>query len=319
MRHSIILSTPPHRLAPVLSLALVLPLIAGCATTTTENEIDITEDETFRPLGPASRDDHTIGKYLSDLSISIRAWNEKTLTASTTQERRKQSLLEINIRERVTKRHLEILGELETGPKSNRIVAAAALGFSGDPADVSPLLASLDDPDEKVVSNALMALGNLCFPDTPLFRIGELMRYSPNSNTRWSAADCALSLIAAGAEGDGVLDAARAGLTDAEEPMVRTQSALILGLIGDTDSIDSLGSLLFDEVPIVSTSAGKSLAYLGKKDVSAEGDAARALYRALAEGDRDLRIRVHPNLVSISQRDYGLDIELWEEWVRKLP
>ena len=90
MRHSIILSTPPHRLAPVLSLALVLPLIAGCATTTTENEIDITEDETFRPLGPASRDDHTIGKYLSDLSISIRAWNEKTLTASTTQERRKQ-------------------------------------------------------------------------------------------------------------------------------------------------------------------------------------------------------------------------------------
>jgi len=302
---------------PTIVLAALCLLLGSCSTT--DDQTDASADEDFRPLGPASRAGDSIGKYLTDLSTSIRAWNEKTLTAADTKERRKQALLEINIRERVTNRHMDILAELETGPDANRVIAAAALGFSDDPADLSPLIAALDDPNEKVVSNALLGLGVLELPQTPLFRIGELMRYSPNPKTRWSAADCALTLIAAGADSDGILEPARAGLTDAEEPMVRTQSALILCLIGDTESIDALGNLLFDEIPLVSNSAAKSLTHLGKNNDEAIGDAARALLRAMEEGDRDLRLRVHPSLVKLSGHDYELDAELWKEWVERLP
>jgi hypothetical protein len=318
MHHSSVSRPSPSSPAPRLILCLILGLGASCATTDSDTESG-GPDESYRPLGPASRAEDSIGKYLADLSTSITAWNEKTLTASTQQERRKQSLLEINIRERVRNRFGEILTQLETGPVRNRIIAAGALGFSSDPSVVSPLLAALDDPNEKVVGNALMALGVLSRPETPLSKIGELLRYSVNSKTRWSAADCALSLIIAGADGAGVLDAARAGITDAEEPMVRTQSALILALSGDTDSIDALGNLLYDEIPLVSKSAAQALAYLGKKHEQHEGRVARALYRALADGDRDLRLRVHPSLVQLSPRDYGLDVEEWERWVRKLP
>jgi HEAT repeat protein len=303
-----------------LALCSLLALVAGCATTTSNSEIDPAEDETYRPLGPASRRDDSIGKYLGDLSTSINAWMEKTLYASTQQERNKQVLLETNIRERVRNRYDEILGQLETGPERNRIIAAGALGFSNQPAVVSPLLVALEDPNPKVVGNALMSLGVLGAPETPLNEIGQLLRYSPNPKTRWSAADCAVSLIAVGADRQGIVKPARAGLTDAEEPMVRTLSALILALVGDTESIDALGNLLYDEVPLVSKSGAEALGYLGKKNEKYEGQAARALFRAMSEGDRDLQLRVLPSLKQVSGgRDYGLDIEEWERWVRKLP
>lgn len=305
-----------RRRPPFCWLPLLLTL--GCATTSGDAELD-PGDETYRPMGPASRMDDSVGKYLADLSTSINAWMDKTLTASTQQETRKQALLETNIRERVRNRQDEILGELETGPDRNRVIAAGALGFSNDPAMVSPLLASLDDPNEKVVGNALMSLGVLCRPETPLYKVGEILRYSANPHNRWSAADCGLSLVAAGAQHDGIVEPARAGLTDAEEPMVRALSAKILALTGDTESIDALGNLLYDEIPLVSRSASQALAFIGSRNEHHQGKAARALVRALAEGDRDLRLRIHPSLTQLSQRDYGLDVEEWERWVAKLP
>lgn len=313
------LAGPRSFVTVVLSLALLLFVGAGCASTDADTKIDPEDDETFRPLGPASRMDDSIGKYLADLSTAISAWNAMTMAATTDKERRKQDLLEINIRERSRNRFTELLAELETGPEHNRIIAAAAIGFSREEAALSPLLAALDDPSDKVVGNALLGLGILGSPNTPLHEVGELMRFSPNSRTRWSAADCALSLIAAGAETEGIRDPARAGLTDAEEPVVRTQSALILALLGDTESVDALGVLLFDEVPLVSSSAAQALAYIGRKHPEAAGPAARALFTALSEGDRTLQLRVHPSMVQLSRRDFDLDLAEWEEWVRRLP
>lgn len=313
-------STPTRpRRSCALGLFLASALAAGCATTSSDSEIDPATDETYRPLGPASRMDDSIGKYLADLSTSINAWMEKTLTASTQQERRKQVLLETNIRERVRNRYDEILSQLETGPERNRVIAAGALGFSDEPSAVSPLLASLEDPNPKIVGNALMSLGVLGQPETPLHEIGQLLRYSPNAKTRWSAADCAVSLIVVGADTGGILEPARAGLTDAEEPIVRALSAQILALVGDTDSIDALGSLLYDEIPLVSRAAAKALAYLGDKHERSKSKATRALFRALADGERELQLRVLPPLTRLSDRNYELDIEEWERWVKTLP
>ena len=95
--------------------------------------------------------------------------------------------------------------------------------------------------------------------------------------------------------------------------------ALILARLKDVDSIDALALLLYDETPIVSVSAAKSLAYLGREVDTAKGDAARALVTAMAEGDRQLRLRVHPSLVELSHRNFELDIEEWQDWVARLP
>ena len=101
--------------------------------------------------------------------------------------------------------------------------------------------------------------------------------------------------------------------------MVRTQCALILARLEDTESIDALAILLYDETPIVSSSAARALAYIGRKVDTSKGDAARALVTALIEGDRAMRLRVHPALVELSRRDYELDTEEWSRWVARLP
>jgi PBS lyase HEAT-like repeat len=299
------------------TLALLV-LASSCASDGGSSSV-IDDSQTFEAIGPSSRSDDSIGMYLGDLSTSMNAWMEKTMTATTNQERNTQALLQINITERVRKRQDEILTELETGPTRNRVIAAAAIGFCGDPAVLSPLIAALDDPNEKVVSNALLGLTVLDSPDTPLGEVADLMTYATEAKTRWSAANCARSLIEAGADGAPVLSAARSGLTDVEEPMVRTQSALIVARLKDDESIDALASLLYDEAPIVSSSAARALAYIGREVDTAKGDCARALVTALAEGDRDLQERIHPSLVELSRRNFDLDLELWAEWVARQP
>jgi HEAT repeat protein len=295
--------------------ALVLATLGGCAST--PDEVDA--NDPFRPLGPASRADDNIGKYLADLNTSITAWHGMAMTASTAKAQHKHHLLEINISERAVNRFSELLQELEAGPERNRVIAAAAIGFARDTTALSPLLAALNDPEDRVVNNALMSLGMLETKETPLFDIGDLLRYSPNPRIRWSAANAALELIGVGANSDGILEAARAGLTDAEEPIVRSQCAAIVALINDTDSIKALGALMFDDVPLVSRAAADATSYLGRHNARHMTAAATALYTALAEGDRELKLRVHPALVSLAKRNYDLDIELWEEWLQRLP
>lgn len=304
--------------SPRALLLVLLPLAGGCASTPEEG-IPVESIEEYRPIGPETRAADSIGKYLGDLSTSISAWNTMALEAANERERRKHSLLELNIRERVDKRFPEILAELETGPPRNRVIAAAALGFASDPAALSPLVVALDDPNERVAANALMGLGILASPDTPLEPVAELLRGSPDPNTRWSAADCALSVVTAGGDGEAVRDAARAGLADPEEPMVRSMCAMILALSGDADSVDALGELLYDEVPLVSTAAARALWYLGEHEDQANGDAARALFAAFSGGERELRERVRPALIKLSKRDFEDDLEEWKEWVDRLP
>lgn len=310
----------PSSLGRALTLAAFTLSVSlcGCATDGAGSS-EVTDAETFEALGPSTRSDDSIGKYLADLSTSMNAWMQKTMNAANEKERNKQSLLEINIRERVRNREDEILSQLETGPAKNRVIAAAALGFSDDPSVLSPLLAALDDRNPKVVSNALLGLTVLNSPETPLAPVAELLKYGEDPKTRWSAANCARSLIEAGAEGKPVLEAARGGLADVEEPMVRSQCALILARLEDAQSIDALTLLLYDETPLVSVTAGRSLAYIGRRVDTAKGDAARALVTALSEGDRELRLRIHPSLVELSRRDYELDIEEWTRWVSRLP
>jgi len=304
-------SSAVRRLAPTL---LLFPLLGACSTTPEdEGPIEV------RQFGPDTRTEASIGKYLADLSNAMTAWMNITLDASNERERSTKWGLETNLRESVRLRQGEILAELEAGPPQNRVIAAAALGFSEDPAVLSPLLAALDDRDPKVVSNALLGLTLLASPETPLPRIGELLRHGEDSKLRWSAANCSRTLIQAGADGSVILDDLRAGLTDLEEPVVRSQCALSLALLEDLDSIEALGGAVYDAVPLVSRAAAQGLVHLGRTVDTCKGEVARILVGALLDGDRELRVRVHRSLRELSGHDYGLDEEEWVKWSERLP
>ena len=57
------------------------------------------------------------------------------------------------------------------------MIAAAALGFTRDPEVLSPLLDALEDPDPRLVGNALLGLTILEDPNTPTERIASILKY----------------------------------------------------------------------------------------------------------------------------------------------
>lgn len=301
---------PRHALASLLAL-----LVSACAST---GGGEASEAQPYVSPAAAGGEEVSIGKYLTDLSASISAWASKTWTASGNEDRRKQDLLELHIMERAHRRKAELLQELEAGAVRNRVIAAAALGFTREPDVLSPLLAALDDPERKVVANALLGLALLQNADTPPGRVCALLANDPDPRVRWSAAYCARSIAEVGVRDDCLARSARLGLSDAE-PMVRSQCALLLAQLEDAGSLDAIESLLYDEVPLVSAAASRSIRALGQALPQQKGRAARALARAMRDGDRDLRLRVLPDLVRLSGRDHQLDAAAWMEWAESLP
>lgn len=300
-------------LAPLPLLGL---LVASCASSGAKSSSR--EVQPYASPAAAVGEEVSIGKYLTDLSASINAWASKTWTASGNEDRRKQDLLELHIMERAHRRKMELIQELEAGPVRNRVIAAAALGFTREPDVLSPLLAALDDPERKVVANALLGLALLQSADTPPSRVCALLANHPDSRVRWSAAYCARSIVQVGVREECLTRSARLGLSD-EEPMVRSQCALLLAQLDDAESLDGIEALLYDDIPLVSAAASRSIRVLGQSLPQQKGRAARALARAMRDGDRKLRLRVLPDLVQLSGRDHQLDAAAWMNWAASLP
>ncbi len=296
---------------------LLLLFAAACSSTGTEESA---EPEPYVPIETVAPPEESIGLFLSNLSASLNAWTSMTMAATSRESRRKQDLIELSLMQQVNKRRHELIAELQSGPRQNRIVAAGALGFSRQPDTLSPLMAALDDDEPKVVTNALMSLGVLQSPETPLAPLCDLLRFAPESAHRWSAANALLNVLQAGARdgADDVVGAARAGLTDAE-PMVRTQCALILAQENDADSLDQIAGLLYDEYPLVAGAAARAIGHIGAVDPHAKGRAAHLLFDALEATGKQRQLVILDDLVALTQRNYELDLEEWREYVDRLP
>ena len=302
-----------------LALAQVLLVLVGCASTSSKST-DKTEARD-RPAGEiieATNQPVPIGKLLVEIDASIRAWNNLLLTADTAEERRKARMLEDNLSRVAHQRRAEIIEQLESGPLNNRVVAASALGFTRDVQAQSPLIAALDDAYPEVVSNALLGLMLLGRTDTPLDPICRLMQSSPDESIRRNAAQCLGSLVQAGARSECVRQAARQGLSDAE-PGVRSQSAILLAILLDTESLPTLCDLLSDEVPLVAAAAARAVAYIGEESPPQKGVAARALSRAFGNAKGTMRDHFRRALVSLAGVDRGDEAKEWAEWANRLP
>jgi HEAT repeat protein len=208
------------------------------------------------------------------------------------------------------------VAQLETGPLYNRMRAAPALGFT-DAGALSPLLAALSDPESDVVHNALLGLALLADPTTPLEPICRWMQEGAEPHLRANAAYAARSVIEAGGGSACAVPAARAGLLD-PEPLVRVQSALILGLEADGESLGAINDQLYDPTPLVSRSAVEALALVAARDAGQRGPVARALLHAVDQAPPTTRPHAKAALIELAGRDHGAR-EDWLRWAQDLP
>jgi hypothetical protein len=296
--------------APIL---LFLAAAWGCQSPQRD---PLAEATPYTPPVPEEPD--AIGFFLADFDASLRAWTRLELTASSEVDERRLRTLEQDMWRRASERVDELIDVLQFGAPKNREVAAAALGFSGQPSAQGPLLAALSDSEPVVVQHALLRLGLLALPDTPCAQICYHLRNHPDPWTRNNAAFALQRIVQAGGRAEGVLEACREGLYD-PEPGVRAQTAACLGLLVDTESLTPLGDKLFDDTPLVVGAAAASLSRIAREKLEHKGVVARLLADALDRVDPAQRRSLIHQLERLSGLDLGTEARDWKEWAYRLP
>ena len=299
-----------------ISCLLLASLLVACASESSSRKIENAAPDEY----VAIRDEvpEPIGKFLADLDLSIRAWTNLTMTARSEEDERKARELAAVLERETNRRRDELVAELASGPARNRQRAAAALGFTGDPTVLGPLLAALEDRDPDVVHNAALGLALLGSAETPTETLTALLADHPDPQTRSMAAYALCSVVEAGADPTPLLPTVRMSLTDSA-PGVRMQCALIAGMAGDPDSVQALADLLHDEQVLVRLAAIEALVQLGKRTGEVKGTAARALVDAWRDADRSMRSHLREGMVRLAGEDLGDEEERWVRWSRNLP
>ncbi|MBL8859089.1 MAG: HEAT repeat domain-containing protein [Planctomycetes bacterium] len=312
----------PHQVGSTLVLALSLALFAtGCRSSGSQsNALD--PDREIKPIGAlveSTKKPESIGKFLADTNSAIKAWNNLTIAAQTPAEQSRARDLELHIQTVTHQRRSEIINELESGPLNNRIVAAAALGFTRDEEAQSPLLNALSDRHAEVVSSALIGLWLLDRQDTPVDRICPLLSSSNGEDVRSNAALLLARLCSGGKKYDCALTMARVGVID-PSPTVRAHCTMILAHQLDTDSLQALVDRLYDETGLVASAAARALAHIGSSVAQSKGQAARGLVKAwIATKDSKRKDVIFRAQVELAQSNYGSDEKEWIKWAERLP
>ena len=303
------------------------------------------ETEDYIAMGPGIQRAHElpIGAFLGEVGKRIQAWSRARLDGDDDQLRLLSEVLEFEC----AKRQGELIEQLESGPPRNRALAAVALGYAKrqnqlqndlstiqidkGSTSLGPLLAAIDDPDPKVAANALMGIGILERPETPLEPITRALSEGTTASVRSNAA-FAITAIAKAARGvhrGGGQDldedqrtlgrsACVHGLGDADLG-VRVQCAAALGLLGNESTIAFLGDRLDDEVALVSQAASVALVRLARDDTKLKGKVARLLANRLDNVRPTRRDTVLYGLVLLAGRQMGDSTEVWQDWARRLP
>lgn len=193
-----------------------------------------------------------------------------------------------------------------SGPPRNRAIATAALGFSHDPLVLTTILNNLSDDLELVRSNALLGIGILGLPETPLGPIALTLQLDPTPAIRTTAAFALNRLQEAGLE-DPRLTALYLPLLEDEQATVRQQAAMGLGLARSGEAVGPLCTRLsVDPAATVRTGAAWALGQIGDRA------AARVLIAALADPDPVTAGVARASLVKIVGADHGADPAGWQ-------
>lgn len=307
---------PSISLPWALAIVLLLAPALACQSAGDAKDPKRGEPEPYVPLPDEEPD--TIGFFLVRFDRSLMQWCDLKLGSSSARDQNELQALEANMQKRARERRDELLSVLEAGAPTNRRIAAAALGFTQDPTVLGPLLANLTERDSELVQKALLAIGVLGLPATPLGAIEDLLRDDLDPWTRNNAAFALLALARAGSRAPELPSAARAGLADSE-PGVRAQCASALGAVADSESVAVLADLLFDKENLVALASAAALANIGRKHPAQKGSAGRSLAGALEKVESDRRAHLLGALRWLSDMNLGEEAKPWLEWAHKLP
>jgi HEAT repeat protein len=200
-----------------------------------------------------------------------------------------------------------LLTQIAQGSERNRIISAAALGYSEDPVVRPALVKALSDLAPAVVSNALRSLARVGEPGDGLDEAIRLLR-DPDEATRSNAA-LALARVTPTGPASPATEPLIVALQD-EDPVTRANAAFALGEIGDSDAVGHLAQALSDDMPRVRALAAQSLGRL------AHPGATRALVGRLRDPNLLVRDRSRKALVSITGHDLGPEPEDWVSELR---
>jgi HEAT repeat protein len=305
-----------HRSSPFFLLVLGLPC-GACRTVPVDSSPGLLGGQKFVVEGEDGGSE-AAGFSIASLDRSLEQWSELKLRAATSRDQNALAGLEASLERRTRQRRVELLNVLESGPPVQRRVAALALGFTREPSVLGPLLAVLADADEELQQKALLGIGVLALAETPIGMLRGRLLDSKDAWTRNNAAFALLGVARAGNASRELIDAARAGLVDAE-PGVRTQCASTLGLAGDREALPSLALLLDDPASLVALAAAASVARIGRECPELKGSAARVLAEPLDDAPAERRTQLLGALRWLSEQNLGEDAKPWLEWANKLP
>ncbi len=300
-----------------LSLTILLGCLGPSCASSGKNSTDDGPQHYMKRV--ADVEEQNTGFILAELDGSMKQWSGLAALGDKDKDGHKARAIEEELRHRSRKNFFLLTKELESGPVRNRMISAMALGFSNAPEALPALLSALEDPDERVEINALTALSQLASKDTPLGLLAVRMTDHKNTKARAMASSAIIHCLRAKAVGENLEGTARLGLID-DEPLVRTNCALILAELRDSDSIESLERLLYDETPIVRRAARGSITFLGMNEDRVRGKAARALASSLdnAESNSD-EANIILHLQKLSSINHGKEASDWLEWANQMP
>ncbi len=305
-----------------LAILLVLVTLAACVTDgpvrldpipLTTEEIDflrkLEDPETFSQV-------QEVPALFQGLSSLHDAWLEAYLSKDSPKNIRIYTNLGGALTRRVYANYETILDQFHNGPQPNRVIAAAALGFSRIPESprfppvhqsaVDALLASLDCGDDAIVKNALLSLYNLEDQNMPLEKVLDIMVRHHDPDVRSNAALAVLTTVTK-EKTDLVLPYVLPGLKD-DDPKVRTHCVLIAIKLKDRSTITSLLELLHDPYHLIQAAAVRALGHMD--DLSLCG----SLIPLLDSRKEIVREYTWLSLKQLSGEDFGHDQDRWARW-----
>ncbi len=186
--------------------------------------------------------------------------------------------------------------------------AAFALGFSGVRPAMAPLAAAAGHPEESVRGNAIVALGQLGFNDTPMEPFHQLLA-DPAPDVR-QAALYGLSLLVTDRDDHGMLEAVHKSLGDADLN-VRNEALIVVRRMRRRESVvPILGGPIRDPEPLIRSNAALALGAMGRE--------AREATPYLVELLKDEVSRVVESawmaLNKINEKDFDRSYATWRDW-----
>ncbi len=292
------------------SFARLLPLLAtlsACQTPVDSANPDPLAGLQIIPYGPEIPSRPELGAVMVDCERHLRTWQE--LMVAPQNETNRHSL-EVSARALtiLVKRERAYLEEQAvSGPDVNRGIASASLGFLNEESVLPLILNNITVENPGVTANALLGLGILASPQTPLAPLQAIIRNAElEPGLAQNAAWVALRLAqVSGPDAEDTLASMLLQLTEHANPAVRAQATVGLGLVKAEHAASDLIGLLEDDSPTVRVAAAFALGEVG----SIHGT--RILVLALSDEDALVAGTAHGSLVKIHGTDFGPNPADW--------